>query len=404
MPYNAYIVSCCRSAMGKRNGTLSKTHPSDLGAAVVDECVKRSQVPPVAVDDVICGCVSQIGAQAGNIGRNIVLSSKVLPESVPGTTVDRQCGSSQQALHFAAQAVMSGTQDCVIACGVEVMSLVPIASNITVGMKAKMGLPFGNKGWVANYGRMAPSQFNGAELLAKKHHITRGEMDQFAAESHRRAHHAQQNGYFDQEIVPIDGVNPKTGEPVPGFRKDEGIRPGTTVEGLSKLKLLAEDGRITAGTSSQITDGASAVMLVNENALRRFPQLRPRARIVSLALAGTDPKIMLEGPIPAGRAALEKAGLTIQDMDTYEVNEAFAPVPMSFVKALGGDHKKLNPNGGAIALGHPLGATGTRLMTTMVHDMERRSLRYGIQAICEGGGTANATIIERVNRLPGSRL
>eukprot|EP01062_Namystynia_karyoxenos_P019980 TRINITY_DN1755_c0_g2_i1.p1 TRINITY_DN1755_c0_g2~~TRINITY_DN1755_c0_g2_i1.p1 ORF type:complete len:431 (+),score=163.77 TRINITY_DN1755_c0_g2_i1:84-1295(+) len=403
MPYNAYIVECCRSAMGKRNGTLSKVHPCDLGAYVVDECVRRSKVPPAAVDDVICGCVSEIGAQAGNIGRNIVLSSKVLPESVPGTTVDRQCGSSQQALHFAAQAVMSGTQDVVIACGVEQMSMVPIGGSVSATLKSKMGVPFGNKGWTANYGQLVPSQFNGAELLAKKYQLTREELDKYAAESHRRAAHARQAGYFQKEIVPIDGQDPKTKEPRPGFATDEGIRPGTTVEALSRLKLLAEGGVITAGSASQITDGASAVMLVNENALRRFPELRPRARIVALALAGTDPAIMLEGPVPASRSVLNKAGLTIQDMGVYEVNEAFAPVPMAFLKALGADHAKLNPNGGAIALGHPLGATGTRLMTTMVHDMERRGIRYGLQAICEGGGTANATIIERVSE-PAPKL
>eukprot|EP00756_Hemistasia_phaeocysticola_P024908 Hpha_TRINITY_DN15978_c0_g1::TRINITY_DN15978_c0_g1_i1::g.74785::m.74785/K00626/E2.3.1.9, atoB; acetyl-CoA C-acetyltransferase len=397
MPLNAYIVECCRSAMGKRNGSFSKLHPSDLGAQVVDECIRRSGVPPAAVDDVICGCVSQIGAQAGNVGRNIVLSSSVLPESVPGTTVDRQCGSSQQALHFAAQAVMSGTQDVVVACGVELMSLIPIASNIALGAKNKMGVPFGNQGWKKNYGNLMPSQFMGAELLAKKYDLTREEMDKFGAESHRRAHAATLAGNFKKEIVPIDGQNPKTKEVVKGLTVDEGIRPQTTVEGLGKLKLLAEDGRLTAGTASQITDGASAVLIVNENALKKYPSLRPKARIVSLALAGSDPKIMLEGPIPAGRAALKKANLTIQDMDVYEVNEAFAPVPMSFVKALGGDYAKLNPSGGAIALGHPLGATGTRLMTTLVHDMERRGLRYGMQAICEGGGTANATIIERVS-------
>jgi len=403
MPYTAYIVEACRSATGKRNGSFSKIHPSDLGAKVVDECVRRSGIAPEGVDDVICGCVSQIGAQAGNIGRNIVLSSQVLPETCPGTSVDRQCGSSQQALHFAAQAVMSGVQDAVIACGVEVMSLIPIGSNVMVPAKSKMGMPFGNEGWKKNYGNLMPSQFMGAELLAKKYDLTRQEMDKFGAESHRRAHAATLAGNFKKEIVPIDGMNPKTKEVVKGLSADEGIRPKTTVESLAKLKLLAEDGRLTAGTASQISDGASAVLIVNENALKKYPNLRPKAKIVSLALAGSDPKIMLEGPIPAARVALQKANLTIQDMDVYEVNEAFAPVPMSFVKALGGDYAKLNPNGGAIALGHPLGATGTRVMTTLVHEMERRGLRYGLQAICEGGGTANATIIERVSA-PAAKL
>jgi len=382
--------------MGKRNGSFSKLHPSDLGAQVVDECVRRSGVPPAAVDDVICGCVSQIGAQSGNVGRNIVLSSSVLPESVPGTTVDRQCGSSQQALHFAAQAVMSGTQDVVIACGVEVMSLIPIASNIMLGAKNKMGVPFGNQGWKANYGALMPSQFNGAELLAAKYDLTRDEMDKFAAESHRRAHAATLAGLFKKEIVPIDGKNPKTGEVVKGLARDEGIRPGTTFEGLQKLKVLAEGGRITAGSSSQITDGASAVMLVNENALRKYPELKVKAKIVSLSLAGTDPKIMLEGPIPAGKTALAKAGLKIGDIDVIEVNEAFAPVPLAVVKGVGVDFEKLNVNGGAMALGHPLGGTGVKLMATLVHELERRKGRYGLLAICEGGGTANATIIERI--------
>eukprot|EP00755_Sulcionema_specki_P009910 Sspe_Gene.6565::Locus_2214_Transcript_1_1_Confidence_1.000_Length_1306::g.6565::m.6565/K00626/E2.3.1.9, atoB; acetyl-CoA C-acetyltransferase len=396
MPYTAYIVECVRTAGGRKKGVLSKWHPADLAAQVLDEVVRRSKIPGEAVDDVVLGCVSQYGAQAGNVARTAVLSSKLLPESVPGTTVDRQCGSSQQALHFAAQAVMSGTQDVVIAGGVEVMSLVPIGSNIADGVKSGKGNPFASKGFQGNYGKggfVMPSQFGGAELLAKKYSITRAEMDDLGARSHQNAAKATKEGRFAKEIVPVEGENPKTGEKVL-VTADEGIRPGTTVETLGKLKTLKDDGLITAGTSSQITDGASAVLLVNERALKKY-NLRPRAKVVGMALAGSDPVIMLEGPIPATKTVLEKTGLTMDQMDLYEVNEAFASVPLAFMKALKGDPAKLNVNGGAMALGHPLGASGTRLMTTLVHELERRGGRYGLQAICEGGGTANATIIER---------
>lgn len=394
MPYTAYIVDCVRTPAGKKNGWLSKWHPADLGAEVVNALVDRTGVPPDAVEDCIFGCVSQIGAQAANLGRSVVLSSN-LPESVPGTTVDRQCGSSQQALHFAAQAVMSGTQDVVIAGGVEVMSLVPIGSNIIDGIKMKRGSPQGPK-IMKKYKTMF-SQFKGAELLAKKYELTRAEMDHFAVASHAKATEATQKGHFKNEIIPIQGWDKKTDSQV-NVTKDQGIRAGTTLEKVSKLKTLKKDGLITAALSSQISDGASAILVVNEHALRRY-NLKPRAKIVSLGLAGSDPVIMLEGPIPASKQALQKANLTIRDMDIYEVNEAFCPVPLAWAKALGADLEKLNISGGAMALGHPLGATGTKLMCTLVNNLERTGGRYGIQAICEGGGTANATIIERCGPL-----
>ncbi|KAJ9460333.1 3-ketoacyl-CoA thiolase [Diplonema papillatum] len=405
MPFEAYIVDCLRTAGGKKNGSLKEWHPADLGAAVVDELVTRSGVPPAAVDDVIVGCVSQIGVQGGNIGRIIVLSSSVLPETVPGTTVDRQCGSSQQAIHFAAQAVMSGDQDVVIAAGVELMSKVPIGANILDGMQKGRGNPFFGKGFQRNYNKtggdkpMMPTQFAGAELLAKKYGMTREEVDQFAAESHQKAAAATKKGIFKKEIIPVEGKHPKTGE-LYTFAQDEGIRPQTTVEALSKLKPLAPNGIVTAGSSSQITDAASAVMIVNERAVKKY-NLKPRAKIVAMALCGADPIMMLEGPVYAGKNVLKKAGMTIGDIDIYEVNEAFGPVPVAFEKALGGDRRKMNIYGGACALGHALGSTGTRLMTTLINALENTNGRYGIQAICEGGGTANATIIER---LPNSHI
>jgi acetyl-CoA acetyltransferase family protein len=320
-----------------------------------------------------------------------VLSSK-LPISVPGTTVDRQCGSSQQALHFAAQAVMSGTQDIVIAGGVEVMSSVPIGSSIQDGMAAGHGVPFDGPLLQAKYPGVMFSQFNGAELVAKKYGVSREEMDDFACLSHKRAHEATVEGRFKNEIVPITVTNAK-GETVV-VDKDEGIRWPADRAKMGQLKLLAEGGRITAATSSQISDGASAVLICNENGLKRLG-LKPRARIVALGLAGDDPEIMLSAPIPATRKALSRAGLTIDDITIYEVNEAFASVPLAWRKELNAKMDRLNVNGGAMALGHPLGATGTKLITTLLNELERRNGRYALQAICEGGGTANATIIER---------
>lgn len=389
---NAYIVEAVRTAGGRRNGVLSQWHPADLGASVVNEIIARTGINPAAVDDVIFGCVDQIGSQAGNLGRNVVLASK-LPESVPGTTVDRQCGSSQQAIHFAAQAVMSGTQDCVIAGGVEIMSLVPIGASVVDGIKAGRGGPMSEG--IQNKYKDVPmfSQFEGAEMVAQKWNVTRDEMESAAVESHKRAAEATAKGYFRREIVPVKGFNAKHEEIV--VDKDEGIRTDVSVASLQKLKTLKPGGRITAGIASQITDGAAAVLICNEAGLKKLG-LKPRARIVSLALAGADPVMMLSGPIPATHNALKQANLKLEDMDLYEVNEAFASVPLAWAKALKADLTKLNVNGGAMALGHPLGATGAKLMTSLLHELERRGKRYGLQAICEGGGTANATIIERI--------
>lgn len=393
MPFTAYIVEAVRTAGGRRGGVLSDWHPADLGAVVVDELVKRTKIDPAQIDDVIFGCVSQIGAQSANLGRGVVLSSS-LPESVPGTTVDRQCGSSQQAIHFAAQAVMSGTQDCVIAGGVEVMSLCPIGSNVMDGMAAGRGMPSG-KGIQERYPGVVFSQFEGAEIVAEKFGITREEMEQLAVLSHSRAVEATNNGYFQREIVPVKGFDKKKNVEV-NHVKDEGIRPGTNLQGLSKLPTLKEGGVVTAGTASQICDGAAAMLICNENGLKKLG-LKPRAKIIALALAGDDPVMMLAGPIPATRNVLKRAGMSINDIDLYEVNEAFASVPLAWAKEIGADINKLNVNGGAMALGHPLGGTGAKIMTTLLHELERRGLRFGLQAICEGGGTANATIIEIIS-------
>ena len=391
MPHSAYIVSAVRTPGGRRNGTLRKRHPVDLAAEVIDEVVNRAGVAPEDVDDVILGCVDQIGAQAGNIGRNAVLASS-LPESVPGTTVDRQCGSSQQALHFAAQAVMSGTQDVVIAGGIEVMSLVPIGSYIIDGYKAGRGAPHESVYTQEKYPNVRFSQFMGAEIIAKEWGFSREFLEEFAVQSHAKAAHATEAGYFEREIMPTKGHT--AGDEDTVLLKDEGIRYDCTAEGLAGLNVLADDGVITAGTSSQITDGASAVLIVNEAGLKKVSS-DPMVRIVALELAGADPIRMLTGPIPATQRLLKRAGKSIADIDLYEVNEAFAPVPLAWERDLEADRSKLNVNGGAMALGHPLGATGTKLMTTLVHELDRRGARYGVQAICEGGGTANAALIER---------
>ena len=387
----AYIINAVRTPGGRRDGSLSKWHPADLGALVLDELVARSEVPSDLVDDVIFGCVGQSGAQAGNLARTAVLSSS-FPESVPGTTVDRQCGSSQQALHFAAQAVLSGTQDVVIAGGVEVMSRVPIGSNVVDAYKAGHGQPFDGKGIEKRYPGVRFSQFAGAEMMAKKWGITREELDAYACGSHQKALAATEAGRFAREMVVVEGQTP--GDEVCLLDRDEGIRADCSVEGLAGLKLLQEDGRLTAGTSSQISDGAAAVLICNEEGLKKLG-VEPRARFVSLALAGADPVMMLTGPIPATATVLKRSGLKIEDMDRYEVNEAFAPVPMAWLQETGADPEKLNVNGGAIALGHPLGATGAKLMTTLLHELECTQGKYGLQAICEGGGTANACIVER---------
>ena len=387
----AFIVGAVRTPGGRREGSLRSWHPTDLGAAVLDELIARTNCPAELVDDVIFGCVSQVGAQSGNLARNAVLSSR-LPESVPGTTVDRQCGSAQQAIHFAAQAVMSGTQDIVIAGGVEVMSLVPIGASIRDGYEKGHGQPFNSNGIRERYPGVQFSQFAGAEMIAKRWGFSRDQIDEFSYNSHRKAAEATKAGHFTKEIMPVKGVT-KSDQPCM-VTADEGIRYDCSVEGLGGLKVLAEDGVLTAGSSSQITDGAAAVLIVNEEGLKKLG-LEPRMRFKSLSLAGDDPVIMLTGPIPATKATLKRAGLKIEDIDCYEVNEAFATVPMAWMHDTGADPERLNINGGAIALGHPLGCTGAKLMTTLVHNLERRDGRYGLQAICEGGGTANACIIER---------
>ena len=388
MAEKAYIVSAVRTPGGKKNGSLSDWHPADMGAAVLDELVKQTGVDPKDIDDVIFGCVDQVGAQAGNLARNAVLASS-LPESVPGTTIDRQCGSSQQALHFAAQAVMSGTQDIVIAGGVEVMSIVPIGASITDGMKAEHGFPFNAKGIEKRYPGIFFSQFTGAELVADKWNLSRSDLDSFALESHIKAANASKADLFKSEILPLEG---NKGSMV---ISDEGVRYDASIEGLSGLNPVIEGGVITAGNASQITDGASAIMICNDEGLKKI-KTNPRALIKTITVVGDDPVFMLTGPIPASKLALKKSNLNIDEIDLYEVNEAFAPVPMAWAIELNADKNKLNVNGGAIALGHPLGATGTKLMTTMLHELERRKGKYALQAICEGGGTANATIIERI--------
>tara|TARA_B100000676_G_scaffold311075_1_gene379695 strand:- start:456 stop:1634 length:1179 start_codon:yes stop_codon:yes gene_type:complete len=392
MAEKAYIVEAVRTAGGKRDGRLSLWHPADLGAKVLDELVTRLDMDPVLVDDVVFGCVDQVGAQSGNVARNAILSSS-FPESVPGTSVDRQCGSSQQAIHFAIQAVMSGTQDIVIGGGVEVMSMVPIGAAVKDGYDAGHGLPFDSEGMKERYPGVFFSQFTGAELVADKWNLSREDLDKFALESHQKAAHATESKYFDQEILPVEGRNSEGMKDL--VMADEGIRFDASLDKLAGLNPVTEGGVITAGNASQITDGAAAVMVCNDAGLKKI-QASPRAEIVSISVVGDDPVFMLTGPIPASIQALKTANLTIDDMDLYEVNEAFAPVPLAWAEELKADRSKLNVNGGAMALGHPLGATGAKLMTTLLHEMERRESTYGLQAICEGGGTANATIIKRI--------
>jgi acetyl-CoA C-acetyltransferase len=378
----AYIVGAVRTPVGKKKGGLSTVHPTDLAAHTLRALVDRTGVDPSAVDDVIMGCVMQFGPQSMDIARNAWLSAG-LPETVAGVTIDRQCGSSQQSIHFAAQGVMSGTQDLVVAAGVESMSMVPMGSSITAALEKGMPFPFGEK-WVERYGKQEISQFRGAELMCEKWGLKRDELERFAYESHQRAAKAIANGYFKDQIAPINGVE-----------DDEGPRPDSTLEKMAQLKTLRDGGPITAATSSQISDGSGAVLIASEQAVRDHG-LTPRARIVTLALTGDDPIYMLTAPIPATRKALERAGLSIDQIDAIEINEAFAPVPLAWLKEIGADPERTNPNGGAIALGHPLGGTGAILMTKLLHELERTGGRYGLQTMCEGGGQANVTIIERL--------
>jgi len=376
----AYIVGAVRTPIGKRNGGLAGVHSADLAAHVLTELVRRTGVDPAAVDDVIMGCVSQVGPQTFDIARTAWLSAG-LPENVPGVTIDRQCGSSQQAVHFAAQAVLSGTQDLVVAAGVENMSTVKMGSSAAIGQG--MPLPWGN-GWAERYGKQEISQFRGAQLICEKWGIKRAELEELALESHRRALQAIDEGRFEREIAPIAGV-----------ATDEGPRRDTSLEKMAGLDPLREGWEITAATSSQISDGAAALLIASEPAAARHG-LTPRARIHSLAVTGSDPVFMLTGPIPATERALATANLDVSDIDVFEVNEAFAPVLIAWSADTGASLAKTNPNGGAIALGHPLGATGAVLMTKLVHELERTGGRYGLQTMCEGGGQANATVIERV--------
>lgn len=387
----AYIVDAVRTAGGRRGGRLAGVHPVDLLAKSLDAVVGRSGIDPAAIDDVITGCVSQAGEQAVQIGRNGVLASKLLPQSTPAVSIDRQCGSSQQAIQFAAQAVMSGTQDAVIASGVESMTRVPMGSNATLHMKEGLG-HYKSPGLEAKYPGIQFSQFMGAEMIANKHGFSKDQLDAFAFESHRRAIAATEAGAFADEIVPIEIETPEGTEM---HTVDEGIRFDATLEGIAGVKLISPEGKITAASASQICDGSSAVLVVSEEALKRH-NLTPMARIHNLTVTAGDPVIMLEEPLFATDKALERAGLTIGDIDLYEVNEAFAPVPMAWLKHTGADPEKLNVHGGAISLGHPLGASGTKLMATMVHALKRHGKKYGLQTMCEGGGVANVTIIESV--------
>ncbi len=389
---SAYIVGAVRTAGGRRGGKLSKWHPIDLGARVLDELVARTAMDPASIEDVIFGCVDQVGAQSANIARNCVLSSKSLPESVPGTTVDRQCGSSQQALHFAAQAVLSGVHDVVIGGGVEVMSLVPLGGNAIAGHKAGMGTPYG-QGMKRRYPGARFDQFAGAEMIAEKWGLSREVLDRFGLGSHEKAARATLEGRFSREIVPVE-VTLEDGR-VEKWETDEGFRADASYAAMARLETLSEKGLLTAGTSSQISDGAAALLVANEAGLEKL-RATPRARFAAMTLAGDDPVIMLTAPIPATQKLLLRAGLRIEQVDRYEVNEAFASVPLAWLRDLGADPAKLNVNGGAIALGHPLGCTGARLMTTLLHELERSGGRYGLQTMCEGGGLANATLIERL--------
>jgi acetyl-CoA C-acetyltransferase len=387
----AYIVEAVRTAGGRRNGKLAGWHPNDLAAQVLNAIIDRSGIDPVAVDDVILGCVSQGGEQSTALGRSAVLASK-LPQSVPAVTIDRQCGSSQQAIQFAAQAVMSGTQDVVIACGVESMTRVPMGSTVRLYADAQIGSGPWSKRVLDRYGVTEFSQFRGAQMIADKHGFTREQLDTYALESHRRAAAATQAGAFDNEIVPVE-VHSPAGSSL--HSKDEGIRYDATLEAISAVKTLEESGVITAANASQICDGSSGVLIVNEKTLKAH-SLTPLARIHNLTVTAGDPVIMLEEPIRATQRALERSGLTIDDIDLYEVNEAFASVPLAWLKVIDADAAKINVNGGAIALGHPLGASGAKLMATLVHALRARGGRYGLQTMCEGGGIANVTIIERV--------
>jgi acetyl-CoA C-acetyltransferase len=380
----AYIVDAVRTPVGKRNGGLARVHSADLGAHALKALVARTGIDPAAVEDVIFGCCDTLGPQAGDIARTCWLAAG-LPEHVPGVTIDRQCGSSQQAVHFAAQGVMSGTADLLVAGGVQNMSAIPISSAMTLAEPLGFKDPFsGSEGWVARYGPGEVSQFRGAEMIAEKWGISREDMERFAYESHQRAIRAIDEGRFASEIAPLGSV-----------KQDEGPRRDTSLEKMAKLQPLSPGGRLTAAVSSQISDGASALLVASESALKTHG-LRPRARVHHISVRADDPILMLTAPIPATKHALVKAGMKREQIELVEINEAFASVVLAWAKELGWDLAKVNVNGGAIALGHPIGATGGRLMATLLSEMERRGARYGLQTMCEGGGQANVTILERV--------
>ncbi len=386
----AYIVDAVRTAGGRRGGRLAGVHPVDLGAATLNAIAERNDFDASAIEDVITGCVMQGGEQSGDVGRNAVLASN-LPDSIPSVSIDRQCGSSQQAIQFAAQGVMSGTQDMVLAHGIESMSRVPMGSTFKLFKDAGLGTNM-SEGLKAAYPGIQFSQFMGAEMMVKKHGFTRQDLDEFALESHQKAIKAVESGAFDKEIVAIEI---ETAEGKELHKVDEGIRFDATMESIGAVKLLQEGGAITAANASQICDGSSAVLVCSEQALKDHG-LTPRARIVNMTVTAGDPVIMLEEPLFATDRALQRAGMKIGDIDLYEVNEAFAPVPLAWLKHVGADRDKINVNGGAIALGHPLGASGTKLMATLLNAMESRGSKYGLQTMCEGGGQANVTIIERL--------
>ena len=380
----AFIVDAVRTAVGKRNGGFAAEHPADMAAHVIKTVVGRHDVDPAAIDDVILGCLDNIGSQAGDIARTAALAAG-LPESVPGVTIDRQCGSAQQAVHFAAQAVMSGTSDLIVAGGVQKMSQFPILSAFAAGEPYGSTDPWtGCRGWQERFGDQEISQFRGAEMIADQWKLSREDNERFALESHRRALAAIDNGYFEREISSYADIS-----------TDEGPRANTSLEKMATLPTLTEGGVLTAAVASQISDGAAALLIASQDAVDRFG-LTPRARIHHMSVRGADPVMMLTAPIPATQHALKRTGMSIDDIDAVEINEAFAPVVLSWLAELGADPKRVNPNGGAIALGHPIGCTGARLMTSLLHELERTGGRYGLQTMCEGGGQANVTIIERL--------
>ena len=380
----AYIIDAIRTPTGRRKGTLAEVHGADLGAFVLRTLVDKHNIPAEDYDDVVFGCVDAVGPLAGNIARTCWLTAG-LPEAIPGVTIDRQCGSSQQAVHFAAQGIMAGVHDLVIAGGVQTMTKIPISSAMVLAKPLGFNDPFsGSEGWVKRYGHEPVSQFHGAELIAKKWDISREEMEEYALASHQRAAAAIDEGRFNNEVVPFNGLE-----------MDETVRRDTTMEKMATLEPLQEGGRIHAGVSSQTSDASSAMLLASEDAVKKY-NLKPRARIHHMSVRGDDPIFMLTAPIPATEYALNKSGMSLEDIDLVEINEAFAPVPMAWLKETGYPHEKTNVNGGAIALGHPLGATGTKLMSTLLNELERTGGRYGLQTMCEGGGLANVTIIERL--------